>query len=81
MELYSEYEPGSYIERIGPTPLLVITAYEDTLTGTGEILAAYECAREPKQLVILPGGHYDLYGMQREAGAAAARDWFLQRLR
>jgi fermentation-respiration switch protein FrsA (DUF1100 family) len=80
LEMYAEYEPGSYIERIGPTPLLVITAEADTLTPTDEILAAYERACEPKQLRIVPGGHYDIYGWQRLTAIAAAREWFLQHL-
>jgi fermentation-respiration switch protein FrsA (DUF1100 family) len=80
LELYSEYEPGSYIERVSPTPLLMITADADTLVGTDEVLAAYARALEPKRLLILPGGHYDLYGMQRTAGAMAARDWFIEHL-
>lgn len=80
LEMYAEYEPGSYIERIGPTPLLVITADADTLTPTDEILAAYERAREPKQLRIVPGGHYDIYGWQSPTAIAAAREWFLQHL-
>ena len=81
LELYSEYEPGSYIERVSPTPLLVITGDADTLVGTDEVLAAYSRALEPKRLCILPGGHYDLYGAQRGAGAAAARDWFVEHFR
>jgi fermentation-respiration switch protein FrsA (DUF1100 family) len=80
LEMYAEYEPGSYIERIGPTPLLVITADADTLTPTDEILAAYGRACEPKQLRIVPGGHYDVYGWQRPTAIAAAREWFLQHL-
>ena len=81
LELYSEYEPGSYIERVSPTPLLVITGDADTLVGTDEVLAAYGRALEPKRLCILPGGHYDLYGTQRTAGAEAARDWFVEHFR
>jgi uncharacterized protein len=80
LEMYAEYEPGSYIERIGPTPLLVIMADADTLTPTDEILAAYGRACEPKQLRIVPGGHYDIYGTQRKMAMATARDWFLQHL-
>jgi len=80
IEMYAEYEPGGYIERIGPTPLLMITADADTLTPTDEILAAYGRAREPKQLLIVPGGHYDIYGTQRGTAIAAAREWFLQHL-
>ncbi|MCL2447652.1 MAG: alpha/beta hydrolase [Polyangiaceae bacterium] len=76
VELYSEYEPGTYISRIGPTPLLIVTADADSLTPTDEILGAYDAAREPKKLVILPGGHFDLYGAQLSAGSAAATEWF-----
>lgn len=79
-EMYADYEPGSYIDRIGPTPLLMITADGDTLTPTDEILAAYERTREPKRILIVPGGHYDLYGSQRSTGIAAARDWLVQHL-
>lgn len=80
LDLYAEYEPGSYIERIGPTPLLLITGDNDTLTPTDQIVAAYQRAQEPKRLIVLPGGHYDLYGIGREAGMAAAREWFIEHL-
>jgi hypothetical protein len=75
-----EYEPGQYMERIAPTPLLVITADSDTLTPTGEILAAYERAAELKRMLQLPGGHYDLYGSGRARATAVARDWFVEHL-
>jgi uncharacterized protein len=80
LDLYAEYDPGSYIGRIGPTPLLVITGDSDALTPTDEILTAYKDTLEPKRLLILPGGHYDLYGTGRVAGMAAARDWFVEHL-
>ncbi len=79
-ELYATYEPGSYITRIAPTPLLVVCAGHDTVTPTDEILRAYGEAREPKQLLLLPGGHCDVYGPQRSAAAAAARDFFAEHL-
>jgi fermentation-respiration switch protein FrsA (DUF1100 family) len=80
-ELYSEYEPGSYIARIGPTPLLIITGDHDTLTPTDEILTAYKEAQEPKRLLIVHGGHYDLYGISRPAGSEAALEWFSHHLK
>jgi hypothetical protein len=80
LELYSEYEPGSYIQRIAPTPLLVITAADDRVTPTDDIVAAYALARDPKRLVVIPGGHYDLYGTGRAQGTHAARDWFVAHL-
>jgi hypothetical protein len=73
---FTKHGPGIYFSRIAPEPLLVITGDRDTLTPTDEILTAYGDACEPKQLLILPGGHCDLYGAGREAGTRAAVDWF-----
>lgn len=80
LELYASYEPGVYIDRIAPTPLLVIAMTEDTVTPTDEILAAYERACEPKRLVLHRGGHFDVYGIHRDAAIAAAREWFTAHL-
>lgn len=79
-ELYATYEPGAWVARVAPTPLLMICADHDTVTPTDEILRAYNEAREPKQLLLLPGGHCDVYGPQRPAAAAGARDFFAARL-
>jgi fermentation-respiration switch protein FrsA (DUF1100 family) len=57
VEMLGEYEPGSYIGRISPTPLLLVVARADHLTPAHLAIDAYEQAREPKKLVILPGGH------------------------
>ena len=80
LDLYAAYEPGAYIRRIAPKPLLVMTGDSDTLTPTDEILAAHADALEPKRLLILPGGHHDLYGTGRAAGTEAARQWFVENL-
>ncbi len=79
-ELYASYEPGVHIARISPTPLLMISMAEDTVTPTDEILTAYEQACEPKQLLLRPGGHFDVYGIHRNAAITAARDWFSKHL-
>lgn len=82
VEMFVDYEPGAYIERIAPTPLLVVAAREDHLTVVDLTLAAYERAREPKQLLVLPGGHFDAYvGEAFARSSAAQRDWFVQHLR
>ena len=73
LERYAEYEPGSYIERVAPTPLLVICMREDTVTPTDEILGAYGRAREPKRLLLLDGGHYDVYGTGTGDGRRRSR--------
>jgi hypothetical protein len=37
-------------------------------------------AEQPKRLLILPGGHYDLYGTGRAAAIAATLEWFAEYL-
>ena len=80
-EMGREYEPGTWVARISPTPLLMVVATEDTLTPTDLALDAYNRALEPKRLVLMPGGHFDPYtGPGFEASSAAACDWFVQHL-
>jgi fermentation-respiration switch protein FrsA (DUF1100 family) len=74
------YEPGAFIGRISPTPLLVIVARDDRTTPTDLALSAYERALEPKRLVIAPGGHYDIYLGQSHIAIAAAIAWFQENL-
>jgi hypothetical protein len=80
LELYAEYEPGAYVDRISPTPLMMILADRDTITPTDEALRAFARVSGPKELVMLPGGHYDLYGDQLAPAAQAAAMWFAQHL-
>jgi fermentation-respiration switch protein FrsA (DUF1100 family) len=80
VEMLREYEPDSYVHRIAPTPLLVLVAEKDVLTPTELTLATYQKAREPKKLVILPGGHFDAYVKGFDASMVPARDWFLEHL-
>src|SRR5262245_44750495 len=61
VELFTEYEPGSYIEYISPTPLLMVVAAADHLTVADEAIASYGRALEPKKLTLLRGGHFDAY--------------------
>jgi fermentation-respiration switch protein FrsA (DUF1100 family) len=78
--MLSEYEPGAYIGRITPTPLLMIVAREDHLTPAHLAINAYEQARQPKKLVILPGGHFDAYTSGFDGASGPARDWFVEHL-
>jgi fermentation-respiration switch protein FrsA (DUF1100 family) len=80
VEMFMEYEPGSYIEYISPTPLLMVVAASDHLTVADEAIAAYERALEPKKLVLLKGGHFDAYVKDFDAASGAARDWFVEHL-
>ena len=80
LEMSREYEPAAHIERIGPTPLLMIVADDDVITPTDLALDAYARAREPKRLVLLEGGHFDLYTTRFERAAGAASEWFTMHL-
>jgi fermentation-respiration switch protein FrsA (DUF1100 family) len=80
VEMLTEYEPGVYIQRISPTPLLMIVGALDHLTVADEALAAYAQALEPKELVLLAGGHFGAYTIEIESSAGAAADWFTTHL-
>lgn len=80
VEMFWEYEPGAYVQYVSPTPLLIVAARGDHLTVSDLAIEAYEQAREPKRLVILPGGHFDAYVAGFEGAAGAAVDWFTEHL-
>jgi hypothetical protein len=74
------YEPGIWISRVSPTPLLLVVARDDKLTVADLALAAYERALEPKRLALIPGGHFDPYLEQFPLAEAAATEWFREHL-
>ncbi len=81
VELFTEYEPATYISRISPTPLLLVAAREDHLVPFDLTATAYEAALQPKELVILPGGHFDAYtGEAFATSSTAQRDFLLRHL-
>jgi hypothetical protein len=55
------YEPGAWVSRVSPTPLLMVVASHDATTLTNLALTAYEQALEPKKLVVISGGHFAPY--------------------
>ena len=76
--MFLEYEPGTYISRVSPTPLLMVVAAGDVLTVSDLAIGAYEEAREPKKLVILQGDQSVMLGeavhvmdLAKRAGAQA----------
>lgn len=81
LELFQGYEPGEYLKRISPTPLLMVVAPNDRLVAGELACEAYETAAHPKKLVLLPGGHFDAYvGRGFKISSGAARDWFVEHL-
>ncbi|WP_310295306.1 alpha/beta hydrolase [Rhizobium sp. BE258] len=74
------YEPGTWVGRVSPTPLLMVVAMNDTITVTDLALTAYERALQPKRLMTIPGGHFDPYLGQFPAASTAAVAWFKEHL-
>jgi hypothetical protein len=82
VEMLMEYEPVTSVNRVSPTPLLMVIAAHDHLAVADEAFAAYQQALEPKKLVVLPGAHFDAYvDPMFQVAAGAARDWFAEHLR
>jgi uncharacterized protein len=80
VEMFTEYEPASYLPYISPTPLLMLVAFGDHLVPSELATAAFEHAHQPKRLIVLPGGHFDAYVAGFAAASGHARDWFVQHL-
>jgi fermentation-respiration switch protein FrsA (DUF1100 family) len=74
------YEPGRFITRIAPTPLLMIVASDDTIAPTDLALQAYEHALQPKSLHLISGGHYAPYRDQFIESSVMATQWFTRHL-
>jgi fermentation-respiration switch protein FrsA (DUF1100 family) len=74
------YEPGTWITRVSPTPLLMIVGLHDTITVTDLALGAYGQALQPKKLVTIDGGHFDPYLDDFADASGAAIAWFTEHL-
>jgi hypothetical protein len=70
------YAPGDFVERVSPTPFLMVVADRDHIAVTDLALKAYGRALESKRLVMIKGGHFDPYLDQFEAASHAAIEWF-----
>jgi fermentation-respiration switch protein FrsA (DUF1100 family) len=66
MEEFRSYNPSSNIHHISPTPLLMTVAENDVLMPTDLALTAFAKALEPKELQLLPGGHFGIFGPTHE---------------
>ena len=80
LELRLEYDAVSFIDRVSPTPLLMIVATDDNITPTAIALRAYERALAPKKLVMIEGHHYRAYLDAFDESSGAAREWFVEHL-
>ncbi|CAD0187189.1 Quorum-quenching protein AidA [Ruegeria sp. THAF57] len=75
------YEPGNWIKRISPTPVLMVVATRDVVTPTDLALDAYEQLLEPKRLQMYDGNHFEAYAKDFDVTAGAATEWFVEHLR
>jgi hypothetical protein len=46
--MFWEHETSAYVDKIGPTPLLMIVEDGDTLAAVDQTLEIYNRAREPR---------------------------------
>ena len=78
----AEYKPAAFIDLIAPKPLLVVAAIGDSLIPIGDVREAFGRAGEPKKLIELDCGHFDVYpgGSHHDDAASAAADWFTAHL-
>lgn len=75
------YEPGLWVHRLAPRGLLMIVADNDVVTPASTAIEAFARAGEPKRLVHLPGGHFDVYERPGfDQAMAAAIDWYREHL-
>lgn len=78
----AEYKPAAFIDLIAPKPLLVVAAVGDSLIPIDDVREAVSRAGEPKKLIELECGHFDVYpgGSHHDHAASAATDWFTAHL-
>jgi fermentation-respiration switch protein FrsA (DUF1100 family) len=82
MEKVFEFDPVGPIRLIAPTPLLMVVDENDSLIPSDMSRAAFERAGEPKKLVMLPCGHFDVYGEPWFGKIVDLEvDWFKQYLK
>ena len=75
-----QFEASGWARFISPKPFLMIVGAQDTCTFPDLQLEVFEEAREPKRLVVHPGGHFDTYTDHFELTSGAALDWFREHL-
>ena len=80
VEKFIEYVPAIFLPLVAPTPFQMIVAAHDTLTPHAVAVAAFETAREPKRLKVLPCAHFEAYTAGFEVSAGYATEWFRQYL-
>jgi fermentation-respiration switch protein FrsA (DUF1100 family) len=78
IEKLVEYDPTGPIELISPTPLLMILAEHDSLIPLEVAREAFSRAGDPKELLVLPCTHFEVYDTEPwfSRASTAAAEWF-----
>ncbi|NQD88107.1 alpha/beta hydrolase [Paenarthrobacter sp. CM16] len=75
------FEAAEFFKYVAPTPMLVLAAKNDVVTPGDWAKEAFDTAREPKEFVWLPGGHFDAYtGPAFEISSGTSKRFFLDHL-
>lgn len=82
IEKMIENDPADAMELISPTALMIVAAVNDSLIPIELVRETFERAGEPKKLVEIQCGHFDVYDDEPWHGqaAGAAVDWFVTHL-
>jgi fermentation-respiration switch protein FrsA (DUF1100 family) len=81
LEVGMYYDPANFISAVAPTPLLMVIASDDIITPTAVQKRAFERAREPKSLIVVPGQHFDPYvGPKHQQYVTPEVEWFERHL-
>jgi hypothetical protein len=80
LEYMLEYDVSPFMERISPTPLLMILSEYDTTTPSDIALECYAKVPGPKKLVVIRSDHNAAYIEKFAETSAAARDFFVEAL-
>jgi uncharacterized protein len=78
----SEYRASAFIDLVAPKPLLMVAAVQDGLIPIEVVREAFGRAGEPKKLLELDCGHFELYpgGTHHDEASKAETEWFTTHL-
>ena len=81
LERMREFNPVDSIHMMAPTALLVLPAENDSLLPFDAVKAAFDRADEPKEIMPMPIGHYDVYeDPWRSRAIDKSVAWYLRHL-
>lgn len=75
-----EFDITGYVERVSPTPMMMIVSDKDSSTPADLALEIFHLAREPKELMVIRADHYASYIEDFARTSGGARDFFVKNL-